>query len=211
MSLKYYAIIAVKEGYERFDCALGHERSYAETFLRSIGHTRHSYLREEVPSRWADSDLVICANKSGVLAQGFSLALHMAVGGKKAERAAAANSKLLALAYNDQCLIDAFSYYEGRTLLRRVIEMDDYDRADVVMEGALLPEEIAAIVASSPDLEAEPDLLTEFVIDAKTYVVEGFTPMRGCSLEVAKRLGVDLDSMPEQASFYSAKPWWQRW
>ncbi len=211
MSLKYYMIIAVKNGHERIDLTQNHDRAYASEFLQTIGHTRHKYRGELVPHRWTDSDLLIFANNSGVVAQGFSLAIHMALGMKKSQRAAGAYGKLLALAHNDQSLIDAFSYYENGSLTRRVVEMDGNERSDVIMEGNLLPEEINAIVTSHADPETESDQQSEFVVDEKTYVVDGFTPMRGCSLELAKRFGIDVDWLPPSASFYNAKPWWMRW
>jgi hypothetical protein len=211
MSSKYYAIISIRKGHERLDVTQRHDPASAKDFLRMIGHSRHAYAGEIAPSRWTDSDLVIFANDSGVLAQGFGLALDMAVGSSKSDRAARENVRVLALAYNDQCLIDAFSYYEHGVLVRRVIEMDGDERSDVVMEGDLLPEEIDAIVRSAAEADLESDRRSEFMVDGKTYAIEGFVPLRGCSLEIAKRLGVDLDSMPAESSLYAAKPWWKRW
>jgi hypothetical protein len=216
VSTQSYAVLLLQPGYDTIDYKARHDRRAADAFLKAINHNRHTYSRElDAHNRdeGCDSDLVVFANETGVIALNADLAIDIAIGGSKAKRAASASGKLLAVAYNDQCLVDVFSYYERGELLRFVKEMDGDKRSDVSLVGNLLEEEIQAIREATPDLECDPDELSEFIVNGKAYLVEGFLPMRGAGLEVSKRMiGIELDSLNlELGSVYAKKPWWQFW
>jgi hypothetical protein len=216
VSTQLYAVLVLNPGHDTIDYKGRHDRRAADAFLKAINHNRHIYSRELVAhSRddGRDSDLVVFANETGVIALNADLAMDISIGGSKAKRAASGAGKLLAVAYNDQCLVDVFSYYEHGELLRFVKEMDGDKRSDVSSAGSLLEEEIQAILEATPDIECDPDEMSQFVVNGKQYLVEGFLPMRGAGLEVSKRIiGLELDSLNlELGSVYAKKPWWQFW
>lgn len=216
MSMKIYAMVLVKPGHDRFNAALGHDRAAADAFLQAIGHRRHVYRGDFGPDMYLEpdlDDLVIQANASGVVAFNIDLALDLSLGGRKAERAAALGPRLLATAYNDQCLTDYVSYYEDGALRRRIADSDGFDAVQVVLEGGLLPEEVEALRESSPHPDCEPDELTGFEVDGHTYYVEGRLPLYGAGLAVSRRF-VDEgfeNSYPRVGSLYAPKPWWKFW
>lgn len=216
MSTHIYAVVLVKPGHARFDPALGHSRAEAEAFLAHIGHRRHASGRDFGPDEYLAPSLehlVIQANASGVVAFNLDLGLDMATDGAKARRAAALGPRLLAVAYNDQVLTDFVTYYEDGVLRRRISESDGDRPQDIVLEGDLLPEEIASLKASSPDPDCDPEELSSFEVDGQTYRVEGRLPMYGAGLEVARRfLGESLDNFyPRTGTLYAPKPWWKFW
>lgn len=216
MSTHVYAVVLVKPGHARFDASLGHDPAAAGAFLQQIVHRSHVPVRDFGPDEYLApplEHLVIQANASGVVAFNLDLALDMATDGAKARRAAALGPRLLAVAYNDQALTDYVTYYEDGVLRRRISESDGDGPQDIVLEGELLPEEIESLEASSPHPDCDPDELTRFEVDGKTYEVEGRLPMYGAGLEVARRfLGRRLDEFyPRTGTVYAPKPWWKFW
>lgn len=216
MSIQVYAVLLLHPGHSRFDPDLGHDRAIADAFLRRVGHGRHVHARDFGPGERVvadDRQLLIQANASGVVVINLGLALDMATNGAKAVRAAAAGPRLLAVAYNDQCLTDFVTYYEDGALRRRISEVDGDRPQDIVLEGELLPEEIEALKSSSPHPDCDPDELTCFEVDGHTYYVEGRLPLYGTGLELARRfLGERLDVFyPRIGSLYEPKPWWKFW
>ncbi|MFT3736119.1 MAG: hypothetical protein QM776_14045 [Rhodocyclaceae bacterium] len=223
MSDRIHAVLLLNRGYEKIDLARGHDRVAADAFVQAAGLARHvhshEYERQQKSGRHARgkySDLKVFANDSGAIVWGLDFAFDIVLAGKKAKHVATLGSKLLGVVYNNQVLEDAFSYYEDGILKRRVSQFDGDDRADVVLEGELLAEEIEALLRSEPDPDCDPEDLSEFVANGKTCIVEGYVPLHGCGLDVSKRMldaggGELLFLNPDKASIYTAKPWWKRW
>lgn len=214
MSSKFYAILAVNLHCDELDLKLPHNIDSAKDFLKLINHSRHSYSHELINEQGAtSSDLQVFSNSSGTIAFNYDLAFKFSMASSQVNKAAVNFSKLLAIAYNDQCLVDSFSYYEGGHLLRHVCEMDGFEREDVSFKGELLSEEVEYVISSKIDPLCDPDELTQLEIDGQIFNVEGWIPMRGAGFEVAKRL-IDIDPLDihfTESSLFEAKPWWKRW
>lgn len=209
----FYGVFAVSKNYDRIDLNLPHDAETAKNFIRLLGG-RYSYSRETINEKGVDqSDLLVFANKTGAILFNQDLAIRLAYPGNAADSAAKHFEKFLAINFYDGCLVDVFSYYENGQLRRHVKEMDGDDQDDIRLEGEMLAEEIAYVKSMNSESYSDSDYFSQYEIDGKIYIVEGWVPMTGAGLEVAKRF-VDVDPFNigfANSSVFAAKPWWKRW
>ena len=130
-------------------------------------------------------------------------------------------NKLLATAYYTACTVDAFSYYENGALIRHVCHFDGIEKVDKI--GELLKEEKDYILEESKNfdpIEHQECLdnddyidISEYIIDGKSYTIEGLLPLGGGGTDIESRFFSD-DKCSYDApnySIFSKKPWWKRW
>lgn len=188
MSMKIDFLMGTYPGHTHIDLDVPHEPEMAQAFLGAIQHKRHTYIGEGNFSNLTEfPNLTIFSNNTGLIAFNSQLPLEIALQHKKAILASKAFEKLLACSYNDQCLYDAFSYYESGELIRRIYQADEIAEKEVINIGALLPEEIELLESYDSELECGYGDVHEFEHDGIVYRYEGFVPVTGVGLDLTSR------------------------
>ena len=215
MSDKFNAAIALAGNTGFLDFTEENDLELAKCAMSRFGYSRYEYSREtDDVYRLEKNEIAVFATKAGLLSLSYDFAEDIAFNGNRAKLVASKYARVIGVIYNDQCLVDVMSYFENGKLIRRVCDMDGYDKDDVISEGELLDEEKVSLRNETPDPEYPIDELSHYEFDGKTYSAEGNLPMLGVGLAVAKRfLGthpLDIWDVP-RSSVFVRKPWWQRW